>query len=44
VVVFGGPSLFAFHGVPRVRPGTGDPATGLRAGRLNITLRDTGLP
>jgi alkylated DNA repair protein (DNA oxidative demethylase) len=44
VVVFGGPSRFAFHGVPRVRPGTGDPATGLRAGRLNITLRDTGLP
>jgi alkylated DNA repair protein (DNA oxidative demethylase) len=41
--VFGGPSRFAFHGVPRVRPGTGDPATGLGAGRLNITLRVTGL-
>ena len=41
--VFGGPSRFAFHGVPRVRPGTGDPATGLGPGRLNITLRVTGL-
>lgn len=41
--VFGGPSRFAFHGVPRVRPGTGDPACGLSAGRLNITLRVTGL-
>jgi alkylated DNA repair protein (DNA oxidative demethylase) len=41
--VFGGPSRFAFHGVPRIRPGTGDPATGLAAGRLNITLRVTGL-
>ncbi|WP_431042998.1 alpha-ketoglutarate-dependent dioxygenase AlkB family protein [Streptomyces sp. P1-3] len=41
--VFGGPARFAYHGVPRVRPGTGDPATGLAAGRLNITLRATGL-
>ncbi|MFF0744574.1 alpha-ketoglutarate-dependent dioxygenase AlkB family protein [Streptomyces sp. NPDC004111] len=41
--VFGGPSRFAYHGVPRVRPGTGDPATGLAGGRLNITLRETGL-
>ncbi|MFJ6696105.1 alpha-ketoglutarate-dependent dioxygenase AlkB family protein [Streptomyces sp. NPDC091272] len=41
--VFGGESRFAFHGVPKVRPGTGDPATGLAAGRLNITLRVTGL-
>ncbi|MCZ7458631.1 alpha-ketoglutarate-dependent dioxygenase AlkB family protein [Streptomyces sp. WMMC940] len=40
--VFGGPSRFAHHGVPRVRPGTADPALGL-AGRLNITLRETGL-
>lgn len=43
LVVFGGPSRFAFHGVPRVRAGTGDPATGLTSGRLNITLRVTGL-
>jgi DNA oxidative demethylase len=42
--VFGGPSRFAFHGVPRVRPGTGDAATGLANGRLNLTLRVTGLP
>jgi alkylated DNA repair protein (DNA oxidative demethylase) len=42
--VFGGPSRFAYHGVPRIRPGTGDPAaTGLTRGRLNITLRTTGL-
>ncbi|MFD5320381.1 alpha-ketoglutarate-dependent dioxygenase AlkB family protein [Streptomyces sp. NPDC127098] len=41
--VFGGPSRLAYHGVPKVMPGTADPATGLRAGRLNITLRATGL-
>ncbi|MFG2760017.1 alpha-ketoglutarate-dependent dioxygenase AlkB family protein [Streptomyces wuyuanensis] len=40
--VFGGASRFAYHGVPRVMPGTADPALGL-AGRLNITLRETGL-
>ncbi|GAA3672377.1 alpha-ketoglutarate-dependent dioxygenase AlkB [Nonomuraea antimicrobica] len=41
--VFGGPSRFAYHGVPKVYPGTGDPATGLASGRLNLTLRVTGL-
>lgn len=41
--VFGGPSRFAFHGVPKVYPGTADPRTGLTTGRLNITLRVTGL-
>ncbi|MEU5614362.1 alpha-ketoglutarate-dependent dioxygenase AlkB family protein [Streptomyces sparsogenes] len=41
--VFGGPSRYVYHGVPRVLAGTGDPATGLRTGRLNITLRVTGL-
>lgn len=30
--VFGGPSRFAFHGVPKVRPGTADPATGMSSG------------
>ncbi|MGW7369349.1 alpha-ketoglutarate-dependent dioxygenase AlkB family protein [Streptomyces sp. NPDC054841] len=40
--VFGGASRFAYHGVPKVRPGTADPALGL-TGRLNITLRETGL-
>ncbi|AYG81115.1 Alpha-ketoglutarate-dependent dioxygenase AlkB [Streptomyces hundungensis] len=41
--VFGGPSRFAYHGVPKVVPGTGDPEAGLARGRLNITLRETGL-
>ncbi|GGY12871.1 alkylated DNA repair protein [Streptomyces minutiscleroticus] len=39
--VFGGPSRFAYHGVPRVRPGTAPPERGL-TGRLNITLRVSG--
>lgn len=41
--VFGGPSRFAYHGVPSVYPGTADPASGLSEGRLNITMRVTGL-
>ncbi len=41
--VFGGPSRYVYHGVPRVLPGTGDPRTGLVSGRLNITMRVTGL-
>ena len=41
--VFGGPSRWAYHGVPKVLPGTADPATGLATGRLNLTLRETGL-
>lgn len=41
--VFGGPSRLAYHGVLRTVPGTGDPETGLPAGRLNITLRESGL-
>ena len=41
--VFGGPSRFAYHGVPRILPGTGDPGTGLKTGRVNLTLRVTGL-
>ncbi|MHA6765339.1 alpha-ketoglutarate-dependent dioxygenase AlkB family protein [Streptacidiphilus sp. PAMC 29251] len=41
--VFGGPSRFAHHGVPKVSPGTADPACGLAGGRLNITMRTTGL-
>ncbi|GGU99386.1 alkylated DNA repair protein [Streptomyces filipinensis] len=40
--VFGGPSRFAYHGVPRVLPGTGPPGLGL-TGRLNVTLRVSGL-
>ncbi|WP_406093681.1 alpha-ketoglutarate-dependent dioxygenase AlkB family protein [Streptomyces sp. NBC_01013] len=41
--VFGGPSRHAFHGVPRIRPGTAGPGTGMSGGRLNLTLRETGL-
>jgi alkylated DNA repair protein (DNA oxidative demethylase) len=39
--VFGGPARLAFHGVPRILPGTGDPALGMDGGRLNITLRES---
>ncbi|NED73156.1 alpha-ketoglutarate-dependent dioxygenase AlkB [Streptomyces sp. SID9944] len=41
--VFGGPSRFAYHGVPRVDAGTAPGELGL-TGRLNITLRVSGLP
>ena len=40
--VFGGPARLAFHGVPRVHPGTGPAELGL-TGRLNLTLRVSGL-
>ncbi|MHA7208416.1 alpha-ketoglutarate-dependent dioxygenase AlkB family protein [Arthrobacter sp. MDT1-65] len=40
--VFGGPSRFAYHGVPRILPGTAPAGIGFD-GRLNITLRQTGL-
>lgn len=40
--VFGGMSRLAYHGVPRVHPGTAPPGLGL-TGRLNITLRVSGL-
>jgi alkylated DNA repair protein (DNA oxidative demethylase) len=41
--VFGGPSRLAFHGVPKTLPGTGNPDIGLLGGRINITLRVSGL-
>ncbi|GAA2082599.1 alpha-ketoglutarate-dependent dioxygenase AlkB [Streptomyces albiaxialis] len=41
--VFGGESRWAYHGVPKVHPGTA-PATLDLTGRLNLTLRETGLP
>ena len=41
--VFGGPSRMAYHGVPKILPGTADPALGLAGARLNVTLRDSGL-
>ncbi len=40
--VFGGPSRLAYHGVPKVYPGTAPAELGL-TGRLNITLRVSGL-
>ncbi len=42
--VFGGPARFAYHGVVRgTKAGSGDPATGMAQGRLNLTLRVTGM-
>jgi DNA oxidative demethylase len=41
--VFGGESRLAYHGVTRTLPGTGQPGIGLESGRLNITLRESGL-
>lgn len=41
--VFGGPSRFVYHGVLRTIPGTIDPAAGLARGRINITMRVTGM-
>ncbi|MFJ1730117.1 alpha-ketoglutarate-dependent dioxygenase AlkB family protein [Streptomyces sp. NPDC088254] len=41
--VFGGESRLAYHGVPRVYPGTSPAALGLD-GRLNVTLRVSGFP
>jgi alkylated DNA repair protein (DNA oxidative demethylase) len=41
--VFGGPSRLAYHGVTKTLPGTGEPGIGLASGRLNITLRESGL-
>jgi DNA oxidative demethylase len=40
--VFGGPSRFAYHGVPKLYPDSGPDGTGLPGGRLNLTLRVTG--
>lgn len=41
--VFGGPARLAYHGVPKVYPGTAPEGCGLDSGRINITLRVTGL-
>ncbi|WP_374927875.1 alpha-ketoglutarate-dependent dioxygenase AlkB [Kytococcus sedentarius] len=49
LVVFGGPARRAFHGVPRIHPGTAPDAVAAAQveaglpGRLNLTLRVTGL-
>lgn len=41
--VFEGPARFAYHGVTRVHPQTAPRGCGLEQGRINITLRQTGL-
>ncbi|WP_153504781.1 alpha-ketoglutarate-dependent dioxygenase AlkB family protein [Cumulibacter manganitolerans] len=41
--VFGGPARLAYHGVPKIYPGTAPEGCGLESGRINITLRVTGL-
>lgn len=43
LLVFGGPSRLAFHGVTAVHPGTAPSGCGLGAGRVNLTLRETGM-
>ncbi|MEP7025989.1 MAG: alpha-ketoglutarate-dependent dioxygenase AlkB [Actinomycetota bacterium] len=41
--VFGGPSRLAYHGVTKTLPGTGPEGIGMPSGRLNITMRESGL-
>ncbi|MEU0556678.1 alpha-ketoglutarate-dependent dioxygenase AlkB [Dactylosporangium sp. NPDC006015] len=41
--IFGGASRFAYHGVTRVHPFTAPDGCGLETGRINITMRATGL-
>ena len=41
--VFGGESRFAYHGVIKTVPGTDRPDIGLPSGRINVTLRESGL-
>ncbi len=41
--IFGGPSRLAYHGVTRIHPGTAPDGCGLTRGRINITMRVTGL-
>ena len=41
--VFGGPSRLAYHGIPKVYPDTAPEGCGLEDGRINITMRVTGL-
>ncbi len=41
--VFGGPSRLAYHGVTKIHEGTAPEGCGLGYGRINITMRVTGL-
>lgn len=43
LVVFGDESRRAYHGVPKLLPADDVPDTGLASGRLNVTLRVSGL-
>ena len=43
LIVFGGPSRFMYHGVPKILPRTGPTEVGVERGRFNLTLRQTGL-
>ncbi len=43
LLVFGRESRYAFHGVTKVLPGTSNPEIGMNTGRLNLTIRQTGL-
>src|SRR5262249_2923219 len=43
LLVVGGPMRRISHGVPKVLPGTAPAGLGLPAGRLSITVRETGL-
>ncbi|MCU1367260.1 MAG: 2OG-Fe(II) oxygenase [Ilumatobacteraceae bacterium] len=42
LLVFGGENRRIFHGVPKVAPDTAPEGLGLPAGRLSITVRETG--
>ncbi|QGU03488.1 alpha-ketoglutarate-dependent dioxygenase AlkB [Corynebacterium comes] len=39
LLVFGGPARRAYHGVPRIHPGTAPAGCGVAEGRINVTLR-----
>lgn len=41
--VFGGRERMAYHGVLKIYPGTAPQVLGMKQGRLNITIRETGL-
>lgn len=41
--VFGGPSRMAFHGVTKIHPDTAPQELDLPSGRINITLRESGM-
>jgi alkylated DNA repair protein (DNA oxidative demethylase) len=43
LLVFGEASRLAYHGVPKLLPGIDVPDIGLPHGRLNITLRASGM-